>query len=147
MDKIFAVSTTIKRDLEDVFMAIVEREQMRNYFTDSADRSLEEGMQVVWYWEGHGDHPVDVVRLVPHSLIELTLNSVDWNKSENDAYNVTVLIELELNDKGHTVVTISESGWKTDGPGRQASHENCGGWMHMVLCLKAYLEHGIDLRK
>ena len=30
--------------------------------------------------------------------------------------------------------------------GLKASYDNCGGWMHMSCCLKAYLEYGINLR-
>ena len=44
------------------------------------------------------------------------------------------------------MVRISESGWRETPAGLKASYDNCGGWMHMALCLKAYLEHGINLR-
>ncbi len=40
----------------------------------------------------------------------------------------------------------SEEGWKTDEAGLKASHENCGGWSQTLTYLKAYIEHGIDLR-
>jgi hypothetical protein len=44
------------------------------------------------------------------------------------------------------MLSISEQGWKTDAPGIKGSLDNCGGWTHMAMCLKAYIEHGIDLR-
>ena len=44
------------------------------------------------------------------------------------------------------MLSISESGWKTDREGLKGSHDNCSGWTHMAMCLKAYLEHGLDLR-
>jgi hypothetical protein len=44
------------------------------------------------------------------------------------------------------MVQISESGWRSDAEGLARSHDNAGGWMHMMCCLKAYLEHGINLR-
>jgi hypothetical protein len=28
----------------------------------------------------------------------------------------------------------------------KASYGNAGGWMHMMCCMKGYLEHGINLR-
>jgi len=49
-------------------------------------------------------------------------------------------------EDGATMLSISEEGWKTDAEGLKGSHDNCGGWTHMVMCLKAYIEHGIDLR-
>ena len=44
------------------------------------------------------------------------------------------------------MLSISESGWKTDEEGLKGSHDNCGGWQQMAMCLKAYLEYDIDLR-
>jgi hypothetical protein len=48
-------------------------------------------------------------------------------------------------EKGRTVVRVFEAGWK-------AAHvdgalENCGGWSEWLYGLKAYVQHGIDLRK
>ena len=47
-------------------------------------------------------------------------------------------------DAGSTMVRIGESGWRETPAGLKASYDNCGGWMHMALCLKAMLEHGIN---
>lgn len=41
---------------------------------------------------------------------------------------------------------ISESGWRSDPEGIKASYGNAGDWMHMMCCMKGYLEHGINLR-
>jgi hypothetical protein len=49
-------------------------------------------------------------------------------------------------DAQNTMVQISETGWREDPKGLESSYGNCGGWMHMVTCLKAYLEYGINLR-
>jgi uncharacterized protein YndB with AHSA1/START domain len=49
-------------------------------------------------------------------------------------------------DAKNTMVQISESGWREDDKGLVSSYGNCGGWMHMIACLKAYLEYGINLR-
>ncbi len=50
-------------------------------------------------------------------------------------------------DASNTMVKISESGWKPDEKGLQASYGNAGGWRHMLLCLKGSLEYGINLRE
>ena len=46
-----------------------------------------------------------------------------------------------------TLVKISEGSWRETQDGLQGSYQNCQGWMQMSCCLKAWLEHGIDLRK
>ena len=43
-------------------------------------------------------------------------------------------------------VVIRESGWRTTEKGIESSYGNAGGWMHMMACMKAYLEYGINLR-
>ena len=37
-------------------------------------------------------------------------------------------------------------GWQENAEGLKGSHGNAGGWMHMMACMKAYLEYGINLR-
>ncbi|MDE0753961.1 MAG: hypothetical protein OSB26_04830 [Woeseiaceae bacterium] len=59
---------------------------------------------------------------------------------------MAVVFEFEALDESSTRLSISEEGWKTNAAGLKASHDNCGGWMHMGTCLKAWMEHEIDLR-
>jgi len=147
MSKTYTVSTRINKPVGEVFAAVVSREQLERYFTDSADSDLAPGRKVTWNWKNWGDHPVVVDVFEPDARIELLLNSQDWNKTSSDPYDVRVIMIFEASDDGGTVVSISEEGWKTDEPGLKASHENCGGWMHMIMCLKGWLEHGVDLRR
>ena len=147
MSRTYTVSTRINKPVTEVFAAVVEREKLEQYFTDSADSDIAPGKTVTWNWKDWGDHPVTVDVFEENARIELLLNSRDWKKTEEDHYDVRVIMEFESTDDGNTVVSISEEGWKTDVPGLKASHENCGGWMHMVVCLKAWVEHGIDLRQ
>ncbi len=51
-----------------------------------------------------------------------------------------------MHQRRSTMLSISEQGWLTDEAGLKGSHDNCSGWTHMALCLKAFVEHGIDLR-
>lgn len=147
MKKTYTVSTRINKPVDEVFEAVVSREQLERYFTDSADRDLAAGETVTWNWKDWGDHPVFVDVFERNTRIELLLNSRDWKKTESEHYDVRVIMTFEESEGGSTVVSISEEGWKTDEPGLKASHENCGGWMHMILCLKGWLEHGVDLRR
>lgn len=147
MEPNFTLHTTINRNVADVFAAIVEPSHINRYFTDGTSGPLIQGSQVTWRWHQWGENPVVVKTVIPNSLILLSINSIEWEKSKNDSYEVEVRFELEALEDDKTLLTVSETGWKTDDPGLKASHENCGGWQHMMLCLKAYLEYEIDLRQ
>lgn len=148
MDRNFRIRTRISKPVAEVFNAVASREYMEKYFTDRMSSDLAEGEQVIWNWEEYGDHPVTVKTIKPNSLIVLELNSQEWGKTVSDSYPVTVTMEFEALDEGSTMLSISESGWKIEEKeGLAGSYDNCGGWQHMAMCLKAYLEYGIDLRK
>ncbi len=46
-----------------------------------------------------------------------------------------------------TLVRISEAGWREGDAGLKAALGNCEGWTGMLCALKAYIEHGINLRE
>ena len=133
------------RPVADVFDAIVSSERMKKYFVNGASSDLIEGETVTWLWDHYGENPITVRKIVENELIELALDSREWEKTKDEAYEVLVIFELEELEDG-TMLSISEQGWKTDADGLKGSHDNCGGWTHMAMCLKAYIEHGIDLR-
>lgn len=146
MARTYTVRTRICRPVAEVFDAIVSSDKLCNYFTDRASGDLEEGREVTWNWKPYGDYPVVVDKVVTNELIELTLDTEKWGKTKDEAYPVRVIFEFEALDDGSTMLSISEDGWKTDAAGLRGSHDNCGGWTHMAMCLKAWIEHDIDLR-
>jgi uncharacterized protein YndB with AHSA1/START domain len=146
MARNYTVQTRIMRPVADVFDAVVSRNKMLNYFVDGASGDLEEGATVRWHWNHYGENPVVVRKVIENQLIELTLDSREWDKTKNEGYDVRVIFEFEELEDGGTMLSISEDGWKTDTDGLKGSHDNCGGWTHMAMCLKAWIEHGIDLR-
>jgi len=145
MARNYTVHTRIARPVEDVFDAVVSCERLCRYFSDKSSGNLTEGDRVTWHWEEWGDFPVAVTKVVPNKLIQLCLNAKDWKKTD-EPYDVAVIFEFEALENGDTMLSISEEGWKTDQAGLKASHENCGGWTRTAANLKAYIEHGIDLR-
>ena len=145
MSRNYTVQTKIKRPVADVFDAVVSSERMKNYFVDGASSDLIEGKEVTWRWDHYGENPVVVRKVVKNELVELAIDSREWDKTKDEAYEVLVIFEFEELEDG-TMLSISEQGWKTDADGLKGSHDNCGGWTHMAMCLKAYIEHGIDLR-
>ena len=147
MARNYTVQTRIMRPVAEVFDAIVSSDKLCNYFTDRSSGDLEEGREVGWHWAHYEPTlPVTVNRIVENALIELTLESAEWKKTVAESYPVKVIFEFEALDADSTMLSISEDGWKTDTDGLKASHDNCGGWAHMGMCLKAWIEHGIDLR-
>ncbi|MHA2284183.1 MAG: hypothetical protein ACXAC5_25370 [Promethearchaeota archaeon] len=70
--------------------------------------------------------------------------SFQWAASGTEAL---VKIELLQDAPDATIVKIFESDWPLDIEGAKRCLQQRRGWMHMLCCLKAYLEHGIDLRR
>ena len=146
MARNYTVSTKIKRPVDDVFQAIVSSDKLNCYFTNGSSSDLVEGATVHWRWDHYGELPIVVSKVVENQLIELVLDSGVWKKVSEESYDVRVIFEFEAIEDDGTLLSISEQGWKTDKDGLKGSHDNCGGWTHMAMCLKAWIEHGIDLR-
>lgn len=146
MARNYTVQTRVMRPVADVFDAIISKDKMLKYFVDGASDDLREGVTIRWHWNHYGENPIVVKKIIQNELIELTLDSREWEKTTDEAYDVRVIFEFEELDDGGTLLSISEEGWKTDVSGLKGSHDNCGGWTHMAMCLKAWIEHGIDLR-
>ena len=146
MARNYTVQTKISRPVADVYDAIVSSDRLGRYFVKSASSDLVEGTEVMWQWHHFGELPIVVKKIVDQQLIELALDSKTWKKTVNESYEVLVIFEFAALDDGGTMLSISEQGWKTDAEGLKGSHDNCGGWTHMAMCLKAYIEHDIDLR-
>jgi uncharacterized protein YndB with AHSA1/START domain len=77
-----------------------------------------------------------------------------WGASElshdgsPETYQTTVTFQFEPVDGGaRTKVQVSEGGWRDTPEGRRASYGNCMGWAQMLAALKAWVEHGINLRE
>jgi uncharacterized protein YndB with AHSA1/START domain len=147
MARNYTVQTKILRPVAEVFDAVVSSEKLCRYFTSQASSDMTAGSEVRWRWDHYEiELPVMVDKIVENKLIQLTLDSEVWKKTVTESYPVKVIFEFEELEDGHTMLSISEEGWKTDADGLRGSHDNCGGWTHMVMCLKAWIEHDIDLR-
>ena len=142
----YTVQTKIQRPVTEVFDAIVKENTICKYFTDKTSGPLLEGQQIIWTWDTWGEYPVIVKRIVENELIHLEIDSGKWKKTKDRTYKVDVFMEMEALEDGSTMLSISEQGWLTDESGLKGSHDNCSGWTHMAMCLKAFVEHGIDMR-
>ena len=147
MSRNYTIRTKILRPTAEVFDAVVSSDKLCHYFTSETSGNLEEGTEIRWRWEHYdAERPVMVEKVIANELIQLILDSKAWKKTADESYPVKVIFEFEELDDNTTMLSISEEGWKTDADGLKASHDNCSGWSHMAACLKAWIEHGIDLR-
>jgi uncharacterized protein YndB with AHSA1/START domain len=143
----FEVSAHVARGVHEVFEAIADPAQLSAYFTTGgAQGRLESGATVSWdFHDFPGRFPVEVVEAVADARIVLA-----WDASEGGApagYKTRVTIALApVDDGARTRVTIVEEGWRESQAGLDASYGNCMGWAQMLAALKAWVEHGINLR-
>ncbi|MBO6511037.1 MAG: SRPBCC domain-containing protein [Roseibium sp.] len=144
----FSVSGRISRPVAETFEAVVNPERLSGYFTTGgADGRLESGATVFWsFADFPGRFPVQVVEVVENQRIVLRWAS-DEGSGEDGERQTTVTMDFEALEDGRTLVTIREEGWQDTEKGRKASYGNCEGWTQMLCCLKAYVEHGINLRQ
>jgi len=144
MELRFQVQTKIARPVGDVFDAVYNPKKLTGYFaTGGSTGPLDEGATVTWKWHDHPDisEDVTVTQVIENELIQL-----EWQASEG-GYNTVVMMQCERLDARTTMVKISESGWRETPRSLENSYGNCEGWTEMLCCLKAFVEHGINLRE
>ena len=141
MELKFQVQLKIQKPVAAVFDGVANPKKLSGYFVQTASGPIAEGTTVKWKFPEF-DEQFDVVvrQVVKNELIVL-----EWESMER-GYNTRVEMSFKPLDAENTMVQISESGWRQTDKGLESSYGNCGGWMHMLTCLKAYLEHGINLR-
>lgn len=141
MEPRFEVQLKIRKQVDEVFEGVVNPKKLSGYFTRTASGPIVAGTTVKWSFpEFPEEFPVKVREVVKNERIVL-----EWEASER-GYDTKVEMIFKRLDDGATMVQIRESGWRETPKGIESSYGNCGGWMHMVCCLKGYLEYGINLR-
>lgn len=147
MDYQFKVSGRIDKPVHDVFEAVADPKKLSGYFTTGgAQGRLESGSVVTWdFHDFPGAFPVHVVVVEPDRRIELRWGAAP-DEDAGGAYDTTVVISFSELEDGRTLVTIEEFGFKPTRAGLKASYDNCEGWTGMLCSMKAFLEHGINLR-
>ena len=156
MELRFRVFAHISRPVHEVFEAVADPAKLSCYFTTGdAQGRLETGATVTWDFHDYpGAFPVEVIEVVPDQRIVL-----EWKASEGEApnveggemaevdYNTTVTMTFKALEDGRTLVEIAEEGWRENQGALSASYGNCQGWTGMLLALKVWIEHGINLRE
>ena len=141
----YSVFIIVGRPRHDVFEAVADPGQLSSYFTTGgASDRLEQGRTVMWdFADFPGAFPVEVTEVVPDEMIGFS-----WEAHDSDAdYGLQVRIRFSDVGDSRTKVEIEEAGWRHTVTARQASYGNCMGWSQMLCALKAWVEHGINLRE
>lgn len=151
MELRFRIAARIARPVSEVFEAVADPAQLSAYFTTGGARGrLETGATVTWSFADYpGEFPVEVVEVVPDRRIVFRWQAYEVGEEglvEAD-YQTETVMEFTPLDDGRTLVEISEHGWRETPAGLKGSYNNCEGWSQMACALKAWLEHGINLRE
>ena len=156
MDLKFRVAARISRPVHEVFEAVADPGKLSSYFTTGgAEGRLESGATVTWDFHDYpGAFPVEVVEVVPDEKIVIRWDAsqgeppnVEGGEMTSAPYKTTVTMTFKPVEGGRTLVEIAEEGWRETEGALQASYGNCQGWSQMLCALKAWLEHGINLRE
>ena len=142
------VSGRISKPVAEVFEAVVDPAKLSGYFTTGGAKGrLETGAIVTWdFADFPGAFPVHVVEVVPNRRIVLRWGASDGTDGTAEGYMTLVTMEFEQLDDGRTLVTIAETGWRESEAALRSVFGNTEGWTGMLIALKVYLEHGINLR-
>ena len=156
MDLKFKVMIHVGRPVEEVFEAVADPKQLSHYFTTGgAEGRLETGATVAWdFHDFPGAFPVYVIEVVPDEKIVLEWQAnegeppnVEGGEHKDADYRTRVTMSFKGLDDGRTMVEIAEEGWRENQGALGASYGNCQGWSQMLCALKAWTEHGINLRE
>jgi uncharacterized protein YndB with AHSA1/START domain len=143
----FTVSGRIARPCAEVYEAVADPKQLSQYFTTGGAKGrMESNTEVSWeFADFPGAFPVQVVEAEPPKRIV-----VEWEGREaiNPNGMTRTTFEFEpVDDDTRTLVTITETSWRPSPEGAEKAFGNCEGWTGMLVAMKAWVEHGINLRE
>lgn len=143
----FTVSGRVARRIDEAYEAVADPEQLSHYFTTGGARGrLHPGSDVTWdFADFPGRFPVTVVEAdAPNRIV------IEWEATEalSESGMTRTTFEFEAIDEGsRTLITITEQSWRATAAGAASAFGNCMGWTGMLAAMKAWLEHGINLRE
>ncbi|MBU3030168.1 SRPBCC domain-containing protein [Paracoccus sp. XHP0099] len=124
------------------YEAVADPGQLQQHFTmGGAQGRMQTGATVTWeFADFPGPFDVTVAEADPPRLIVF-----DWGHPSGEGTN-RVTFRFEPIGIDRCKVDVSESGWTASAEGLRSAYGNCMGWSHMLAAMKAWLDHGIQLR-
>lgn len=147
MARQFTVWVMISAPPAQVYEAVADPDQLSAYFTTGGAKGrAETGATVTWeFADFPGPFPVEIGEATSPTRIALRW---DVNEEGVDPFKSDVTFDFEPIDGGkRTKVSVTESGWHDTPAGEKAAYGNCMGWSQMLMAMKAWVEHGINLRE
>lgn len=130
----------IQKPVSEVYEAIVNPQQMKNYFIADGIGRLDKVNVARWTWvEFDGEYEV-----CPQGCEKDKYISFRWDGAKGLETVVEMFLEPIGND---TKVTVTEKSAENNDQGIQWLKSNTEGWANFLANLKAWLEYGINLRK
>ena len=131
----------IAKPVHEVFEAIVDPAKMSNYFISKSTGRMEEGETIMWgFPEFEMEFPVRVAKVEQDKYI-----SYYWDGENGEELLVEIILTPAASNA--TLVTVTEKSMKNNEAGIKWLKGNTAGWANFLVCLKGYLEYGINLRK
>jgi uncharacterized protein YndB with AHSA1/START domain len=132
------VEYTIARPAAEVFEAIVDPAKMAQYFISRGSARITQGAMLEWEWSDVGAKlQVEIGQFQPNAKIGFLW----W--ATGQPTKVTLMLEPDGNA---TKLTAVEAPFPLTEEGVARAMQQTQGWTDFCCSLKAYLQHGINLR-
>ena len=139
MDFEVNVRERILKPVSEVFAAVVDPEQMSNYFISRASGPIKAGTTVIWEF-------ADVGAKVSIDVLEVEENRKIVLESSALGPRMRTTIQFAPDGPDATVVTVTESKFPLTEEGVKRALGQNAGWTYTLCGLKAYVQFGINLR-
>ncbi len=131
----------ISKPPKEVFEAVVDPDEMSNYFISESSGRMEEGKALEWKFPEFDEWAaIKVVEVTPGEYL-----SFQWEGTKENILLVEMtFLEMPGNS---TLLRITEGTMEKNDAGIKWLGQNTEGWANFLASLKAYLEYDINLRK
>ena len=137
MEIVLKSKMKILKPVSEVFDAFVNPEKIGNFWFTTSSCRWETGKTVtLTYDEYTAKFDIFIIKIIPDKKIIF-----EWGSGSEKRTNTII---FENTDDSSTIVTILEEGWKDNDSLVDDLLKNKEGWVYMLVCLKAYLENGIN---
>lgn len=137
----------ISRPPAEVYEAVADPAILSRYFTTGgAVGRIEPGATVQWdFADFPGAFPVEILDAAPPARILLRWAG-DASATLDPRGTEVEFVFRAVDGGARTEVRITERAWHPTPGGAVGAFGNCMGWTGMLAAMKAWLEHGINLR-